>query len=250
LEAAPGALYVVSVKYETDSVEDTEFNPENAPTYNYTFATYYEGDLSETDDQGGINLSFNEDPDPDALTLDGSATVGGEALTQAALAPVVEAAINYWAEHGIDAEGLETLLNTTIKIDDLGSTLLGQTDGLTVTLDDDAAGYGWSDSLDAADADEVDLLSAVVHEFGHLLDYGHDILDPSLGVGERELPDLSAILADSGAELDSLLANAGLENGQAPDEVPTDVAPGEPAVEVLAELEVLVDEQDLHAALV
>ena len=61
---------------------------------------------------------------------------------------------------------------------------------------------------------------------------------------------MSAILADSGAELDSLLANAGLENGQAPDEVPTDVAPGEPAVEVLAELEVLVDEQDLHAALV
>jgi hypothetical protein len=32
---------------------------------------------------------------------------------------------------------------------------------------DDAAGYGWSDSLDALDSTRVDLLSAVTHEFGH-----------------------------------------------------------------------------------
>ena len=113
LDADPDALYVVSVKYETDAVEDTRFaaqgfdpNEGTTPTINYTFETFYEGALSETDDQGGVNLSYKFDPDPDspvpALTLDGDATVGGEVLTEDELAPVIDAAIDYWAEQGVD----------------------------------------------------------------------------------------------------------------------------------------------------
>ena len=50
------------------------------------------------------------------------------------------------------------------------------------------AGYGWSDSLDSVDADEVDLLSVLTHEFGHVLGYDHDVMGDTLAVGERDLP--------------------------------------------------------------
>ncbi len=88
----------------------------------------------------------------------------------------------------MDAEGLETLLKTDVRIEDLGGGLLGETDGLVVTLDDDAAGHGWSDALDDVDSGEIDLLSALTHEFGHVLGFEHDVMGETLGVGERDLP--------------------------------------------------------------
>jgi len=104
----------------------------------------------------------------------------------------------------VDAEGLETLLKTDVRIEDLGGNLLGETDGLVVTLDDDAGGYGWSDALDDVDSDQIDLLSSLTHELGHVLGYDHDVMDEMLGVGERDLP-----LAD---ELDdAALSHLGIE---------------------------------------
>jgi hypothetical protein len=127
--------------------------------------------------------------DDKKLTLDGEATDDGEVLTEDQLTPVVDAAIDYWAAQGVDAEGLETLLKTDVRVEDLGGgKLLGETDGLVVTLDDDAAGHGWSDSLDVVDAEELDLLSALTHEFGHVLGYDHDVMGDTLAVGERDLP--------------------------------------------------------------
>ncbi len=147
-----------------------------SPNYNYTFETYYEGALSETDDQGGVNLSYKFDPNPDLLILDGIPTTGGDTLTKKELKPVVKAAINYWEDQGIDQEQRKLLKKADILIGDLGDTLLAETNGSTITLDDDAAGYGWSDSLDTVQPDEVDLFSAVTHEFGHILGYDHDVM--------------------------------------------------------------------------
>jgi hypothetical protein len=112
----------------------------------------------------------------------------GADLTRDILAPVVDAAINYWAARGVTSREIQKLEGTDILIGNLGGTLLGQAEGATITLDDDAAGYGWSDSLTAVDPDEVDLLSALTHEFGHLLGYTHDTMGETLGVGQRQLP--------------------------------------------------------------
>jgi hypothetical protein len=128
-----------------------------------------------------------------------TAEQSGVDLSQTMLAPVVAVAVDYWAVQGVDAEGLETLLNTDIRIEDLGGSLLGETSGMTVTLDDDAAGYGWSDSLDDVDAGEIDLLSVLTHEFGHVLGYDHDVMGDTLAVGERDLP------ADDGLDDESPL---------------------------------------------
>jgi hypothetical protein len=118
--------------------------------------------------------------------------VGGATLTQDQLAPVVSAAIDYWAAQGVDAQSLNQLKQTDVLIGDLGGTSLGMTigeaDGLIVKIDDDAAGYGWSSSLNTVNPNQVDLLSTLTHEFGHILGFDHDDMGEALGVSERHLP--------------------------------------------------------------
>jgi uncharacterized repeat protein (TIGR01451 family) len=189
----PDALYVIGVKYDTDNtIKGTVFDPADSPTVNYDFVTYFnqtpvEADNPDSGGESGVNLSYKFDDDPDALTLDGTPTSGADVLTDAALAKVVDAAIDYWAKQGVDYADLQRLLKTDVRIEDLGGNTLAETTGVVVRIDDDAAGYGWSDSLDEVDADQLDLLSAVTHEFGHVLGYDHSLMDADLAVGEREL---------------------------------------------------------------
>jgi hypothetical protein len=80
----------------------------------------------------------------------------------------------------------------SVIMGDLGGTSLGETlgvpDCLIVKIDDDAAGYGWSTSLDTVNPNQVDLFSTLTHEFGHILGFDHDDMGEALGVGERHLP--------------------------------------------------------------
>jgi hypothetical protein len=180
---AVGSLYVISVKYDTRSVVGTTST--SWPTVKYTFNTDVgnNGTIEETD-TNGITIA----PKFGALTLNGVATTGGAVLTQDELAPVVSAAVNYWAAQGVDSQSIQKLRKTDVIIGNLGGTLLGKADGLTVYIDDDAAGHGWSNSPDKLDSTRVDLLSAVTHEFGHILGYGHNVMGETLGLGDRHLP--------------------------------------------------------------
>jgi hypothetical protein len=183
---AVGSLYVVGVKYDTGTV--VGLNEGTRPLVKYTFNTDVgsNGTFEETDTKG-ITLQYKA-----PLTLDGTPTVGGATLTQDQLAPVVSAAIDYWAAQGVDAQSLNQLKQTDVLIGDLGGTSLGMTigeaDGLVVKIDDDAAGYGWSTSPDAVNPNQVDLFSTLTHEFGHVLGFDHDDMGEALGVGERHLP--------------------------------------------------------------
>ena len=93
--------------------------------------------------------------------------------------------------HGID-----------IRIADLGGTTLGLASGNTIWLDDNAAGWGWfvdptpwDDSEfttpgNQGEQNRMDLLSAVMHEMGHVLglehsDHDDDVMYETLAAGER-----------------------------------------------------------------
>ncbi len=149
------------------------------------------------------------------------------ALTQEELAPVVDAAINRLAEAGVDEAALDQLRQIQFLVTDLAGSKLGfQTPG-RIFIDRTAAGQGYfvdatplldeefsngGDELlasTAASLGRVDLLTVVLHELEHALgnDHvtaAHDLMAPTLGTGERRLPEEDDVFA-SGELFDSLM---------------------------------------------
>ena len=117
------------------------------------------------------------------------------ALTAAELDPVVAAATAEWIAARPDAD----FTGLTVSIDDLAGMQLGYTVGTTVTIDLDAAGWGWDVSGGAADS-RMSLHAVVLHELGHVLglEHGDDgVMQPSLHPGETR--DLVAAAASTGS---------------------------------------------------
>src|SRR5262245_3564522 len=176
---------MMSVQYTTNAVVGTNNLGLTPPTVHYTFTTDVvgiNGPIDET--SNGVTMA----PKFAALTLDGAVGGGANVLSDAQLDPVIAKAIQYWEQHGASGSELAELRKADFVITDLGGATLAGTDGSTVWVDDDAAGQGWSVAQDGVTADDVDLYSAVVHEFGHMLGYEHDVLDATLAVGERVEP--------------------------------------------------------------
>ena len=132
-------------------------------------------------------------------------------LTANALAPIIDEAISRWAQVlKLDERTADFLNSITFEVADLGGLTLAETAGSTITLDDDAAGYGWFvDATPGTDtefrapgsfaAGDMDLLTAVMHEFGHVLGVTHTtsdgallpLMSGTLDAGERILPDIN-----------------------------------------------------------
>ena len=116
------------------------------------------------------------------------------ALTAAELDPVVAAATAEWIAARPDAD----FTGLTVSIDDLAGMQLGYTVGTTVTIDLDAAGWGWDVFGGAADS-SMSLHAVVLHELGHVLGLEHDddgVMQSSLHPGETR--DLRAAAASTG----------------------------------------------------
>jgi hypothetical protein len=148
----------------------------------------------------------------DALTAASGAVVAAPnatALTEAALQPLVAEAIARWSTAGLPASAASLLANVQVVIADLAGSYLGLTDGKTICIDRDAAGYGWfidstprldeefASSRIAANSravDRIDLLTVVEHELGHVLGLDDldaltgDVMARTLGVGVRRNP--------------------------------------------------------------
>ena len=98
-----------------------------------------------------------------------------QSLTQAELCAVVDEAIDLWLSTGLSEGAMARLNRATFEIVDLPDGQLGNSTLLRVTIDHNGAGYGWSSdvSTDAPAPGKMDLLTAVMHELGHVLGKRH-----------------------------------------------------------------------------
>jgi hypothetical protein len=112
--------------------------------------------------------------------------------------PLLNEAIARWQSAGVDTSALG---NIDVRIADLGGLTLGQAGDGVITLDDDAAGWGWfvdrtarSDSEftrrgNQGEKNRMDLLTVLTHEVGHLLGYEHEaggVMEETLAAGVRK----------------------------------------------------------------
>ena len=134
-----------------------------------------------------------------------------EPLTLAELNPIIEEAIQRWSLSGlVDDASLRQLNDVNFQITDLEGLMLGKATDTTAFIDNTAAGHGWF--IDATPWDDsefdiddpvnnamvastgeangrMDLLTAVMHELGHILGHGHndsyDLMNSTLETGKR-----------------------------------------------------------------
>ena len=137
------------------------------------------------------------------LMAAGGPAAGAEvaSLTESQMKPIVAEAVRRWNLTGLTAAERRAIKTVKFNLADLDGATLGQAAGTTVTIDRDAAGHGWfvdptprSDSEfrrpgDQAEQGKMDLLTAVVHELGHVLGRDHEadgVMAETLAVGTRE----------------------------------------------------------------
>lgn len=159
---------------------------------------------------GGGKTGFGGDPLE--LTLEGSPGLRvGEGtpgkLRVGDVATVYQAALERWRDLGLADSHLQVLGSTQVVISDLPGARVGTALGNTIYIDPTAAGSGWyvdpepADDIEYLDGDQpengqVDLLTVVLHEMGHVLgladvesqDGDDDLMLEQIGLGQRRLP--------------------------------------------------------------
>jgi hypothetical protein len=172
---------------------------------------------------GGLVFATKYDPTDVTLTVGPPqmsalpARAGGADLTAAQLQPIVQEAAALWAAAENNPALAQELKQVPIQIVHFGGPVIGLTAGDAIDLSADAAGYGWfvdaapqdSSAFNPALADgvfqaaagspaagQMDLLTVVAHEMGHILglpDTADDgVMGESLLPGIRRLPEPAA----------------------------------------------------------
>jgi hypothetical protein len=129
------------------------------------------------------DANTSEFSDPKTVTANLLATGGpasGDVATLSAgeLAPIVDLAISRLESFGFAADLFSTV-NVTIA--DLPGAELGLAGANSITIDVNAAGYGWNVNPQSAirNSQSMDLLTAVMHELGHVAGLD-DLYDPAM----------------------------------------------------------------------
>ncbi len=130
----------------------------------------------------------------------GTSAAETEPLSEDRLNPLLLEAVARWTAAGFDTSALG---NIPLQVTNLGGRTLGMTDGNTIWLDDNAAGWGWFADPTPGDDSEfmrpgnqgeqnrMDLLTVIAHELGHVLGFEHDddgVMAETLAAGIRQMP--------------------------------------------------------------
>lgn len=170
------------------------------------------------------------------LALQGPGPGSSQFLTMSELTPILAIAMQHWADAGASAAQIAQLEHAaaSIQIADItNANVLAETDaGGTITIDANAAGWGWFLDSTPGDNNEfhatatanelaanggdaaghMDLLTAVEHELGHVIGLGDSgstgVMNVNLDVGERRLPDATDVAAANAP--DAMRAEAAL----------------------------------------
>jgi hypothetical protein len=167
--------------------------------------------LSVAEQATVVNFQIG-DPLRLAGAFDTPATPAAPPPTDVELTRLLDAAVSWWVAAGLDPNLAGPLHGITLQLAELPLDTLGWSsrDQWVVFLDRDAAGQGWFIDPSPGDSDEfewnaeidwlasdpaaasgVDLLTAIMHELGHLLGAEHSesgLLSPRLRPGVRRLP--------------------------------------------------------------
>ena len=122
-----------------------------------------------------------------ATSVGDGAVGGGTSVTIDEVRAMLARAVASWRADGIDAASSRALDTVTVTVGDLDGAVLAVADGDVITVDIDAAGWGWFLGDGPVPADRMDLLATLLHEVGHVLglDHGAGIMAPHLAPGAR-----------------------------------------------------------------
>ncbi|MCM2264708.1 MAG: LEPR-XLL domain-containing protein, partial [Desulfuromonadales bacterium] len=164
-----------------------------------------------------FNLSANYLTVNSSTVPDDGLAVAPE-LTASQLNSLLQQALQNWTVLPLTSEQLQRLDSITVATADLPAGILGEADGYAILVDVNAAGYGWfvdgtpDDDFEFAlttdnhlsavagsDAyGDIDLLTVLNHEVGHVLGYDHDsglaVMGDLLGAGQRVVVENSSLV--------------------------------------------------------
>jgi hypothetical protein len=140
--------------------------------------------------------------------LDGTPGDGAAGLSMEQLQTVAAEALGNWQAAGLSAGQLALLQGAQFDVANLPSGWLGESLGNVVLIDATADGHGWS--VGGPVAGQVDLLTVVEHEMGHLLGLsdvtaGAGIMSEALAPGMRRGVDGNVSLADPSGGMPSII---------------------------------------------